>query len=124
MNYIKGFAEINKNATTCRGAQTPEDFIGKILRVTDFAEDGGVLVFNPQGTALAMFDKIDVYRSFKCDYINGIIIPPNLDYFNQMAYVAKATTRKGGYNDILSRMVMAASLAKGEFYDHFLWAKQ
>lgn len=57
----------------------------------------------------------------KCGYVNGVVTPPDLDTMNEMFYVTKATSRKGGYNDILSRMVIAASLMKGKFNDSFLW---
>jgi len=32
--------------------------------------------------------------------------------------------RKGGYNKLLSRMVIEASLMKGKFTDNFLWQLQ
>jgi hypothetical protein len=71
-----------------------------------------------------MFDKIDVYRSFKCGYSNGIVTPPNLEMLEQMMYVAKAQQRKGGYNGLIRNMVIEASLMKGKFHDSFLWAMQ
>ena len=49
---------------------------------------------------------------------------PNLDMFNEMMYVTKAQQRKGGYNEIVRNMVIAASLMKGNFHDSFLWALQ
>lgn len=68
MNDIVGFVHINKNATTCKGAKNPSEFIGQTCPVMEFGVDDCVLVLNPQSTALAMFDKEDVYRSFKCGY--------------------------------------------------------
>jgi hypothetical protein len=124
MNNIVGFCTIDKNATSCAGAENPNEFIGKDCAVMEFTDYGDVLVLNPQGTALAMFEKKDVYRKFKCGYVNGIVTPPNLDLIGQMAYVGKATMRKGGYNTILKNMVIVASLSKGEFYDNFLWELQ
>lgn len=124
MNDIVGFVHINKNATTCKGAQTPNEFIGQICAVMEFGVDDCVLVLNPQSTALAMFDKKDVYRSFKCGYSKGIVTPPNLSWLEQMMYVAKAQQRKGGYNRLVRNMVIEASLMKGKFNDNLLWAMQ
>jgi hypothetical protein len=90
----------------------------------EFDSDGGVICLNPQGTALAMFDKQDVYRSFKCGYSNGIVTPPNLGMFEQIIYVSKAKKRKGGYNWLVRNMVIEASLMKNNFHDSFLWAMQ
>ena len=124
MNNIVGFADIKKNATTCKGAENPLDFIGKTCYVMEFGVDDCVLVLNPSGTALVMFDKEDVARSFKCGYSNGIVTPPDLDMFNEMMYVTKAQTRKRGYNKIVCGMVIQSSLMKGSFNDNFLWALQ
>jgi hypothetical protein len=121
---IVGFAHIKKDATTCSGAENPEEFIGKTCAVMEFGFDDCVLVLNLEGTALATFDKQDVQRSFKCGYSGSVITPPNLDLIHQMMYVTKAQTRKGGYNSLLCNMVIEASLMKGEFNDSFLWAKQ
>lgn len=124
MNHIVGFVDIKRDAKTCKGAKNPIEFIGKTCAVFEFGIDGCVLCLNPQGTALAMFDKEDIYRSFKCGYSNGVITPPNLDMINKMIYVAKAQSRKGGYNKLICNMVIEASLMKGEFNDNFLWQKQ
>lgn len=121
---IVGFVDIKRDATTCKGAENPDEFIGKTCPVMEFDSEGGALVLNPKGTALAMFDKQDIYRSFKCGYTNGVVTPPNLDMMEQMMYVAKAQSRKGGYNALLSNMVIQTSLMKGEFHDSMLWAKQ
>lgn len=125
MQDIVGFVHINKNATTCKGAINPSEFIGKTCAVMEFSKiDGCVLVLNPQSTALAMFDKQDVYRKFECNYINGVVVPPNLNLIEQITYVTAAQNRKGGYNALLRNMVIEASLMKGKFHDSFLWAKQ
>lgn len=121
---IVGFAVIKKDATTCKGANNPNEFMGEICSVIEFGHDGDVLVLNPKGTALAMFEKCDVTTSFKCGYSSGVVTPPDLEVFHQMAYVVKATTRKGGYNKLVRNMVIAASLHKGEFNDNLLWSKQ
>lgn len=124
MNNIVGFANINKNATTCKGAKNPSEFIGEICPVMEFGFDGCVLVLNPKCNAMAMFDKEDIKTSFKCGYSNGVVTPPDLDTIEKMLYVVKAQGRKGGYNNLLSNMVIQASLMKGKFSDSFLWAMQ
>ena len=124
MSNIVGFVTISKTATTCKGAENPSEFIGETCAVMEFGVDGCVLVLNPKSTALAMFDKEDIASSFKCSIFDGIVTPPNLDFTQQMMYISKARNRKGGYNNLLSNMVIQASLSKGVFYDSFLWAKQ
>jgi|694.fasta_scaffold00438_4 hypothetical protein len=124
MNKIVGFVHINKNATTCKGAKNPKEFIGQTCAVIEFGVDDSVLVLNPQSTALAMFEKKDVYRCFKCGYSNGIVTPPNLEFLEQMMYVDKAQQRKGGYDGLVRNMVIQLSLMKGKFNDGFLWEMQ
>lgn len=124
MNQIVGFAHIKKDATTCKGAENPNEFLGQTCAVMEFGVDDCVLVLNPKSTALAMFDKEDVSASFKCGYSNGIVTPPDLNMIEQMMYVTKAQTRKGGYNYIVREMVIAASLHKNKFNDGFIWQLQ
>jgi hypothetical protein len=73
---IVGFAHIDKNATTCKGAKNPNEFIGQTCAVMEFDSEGGVLCLNPEGTALAMFDKKDIYRSFECTMQSDVVCPP------------------------------------------------
>lgn len=125
MTDIVGFVTIKKNATTCKGAKNPNEFIGKDCAVMEFGVDDSVLVLNPQSTALAMFDKEDVYRSFKCSgLVGGVVCPPNLNEIDKLTYMSKALSRKGGYNNLVMNMVIQASLMKGEFTDNFLWQLQ
>lgn len=124
MNTIEGFVRISSKATTCNGAKNPAEFIGKTCAVMEFADDGGVLVLNPEGTALAMFDKEDVVRSFKCTYADGVVMPPGLDVLERILYLTRVQERKGGYSPILRNMVIEASLMKGVFTDAFLWQLQ
>jgi hypothetical protein len=121
---IIGFAHIKKDASTCKGAKNPNEFLGEICAVMEFGVDDCVLVLNPKQTALAMFDKEDVLRSFKCIVIGNTICPPNQHPLETMVYVGKCIERKGGYDNIVRNMVIESSLAKGEFYDNFLWQLQ
>lgn len=122
---IVGFVDIKKDATTCKGAKNPNEFIGKTCAVMEFGVDDCVLVLNPNGTALAMFDKEDIYRKFKCSgLVSGVVCPPNLNEIDKLMYVSKALGRKGGYNNLVMNMIIQASLMKGEFTDVMLWQKQ
>lgn len=122
---LAGFAHINRNATSCKGAKKPEEFIGHTCAVMEFDCDGGALVLNPQGTAMAMFDKEDIYRKFECGgIVSDVVCPPNVNELEKMMYVAKCLGRKGGYNQLVRNMVIEASLMKGKFHDSFLWALQ
>jgi hypothetical protein len=124
MNDIVGFCQIKKDATTCKGAKNPNEFIGQTCSVLEFGVDDCVMVLNPQGTALAMFDKEDVLTSFKCIVSGNTICPPNQHPLETMVYVGKCIERKGGYNSLLKNMVIQSSLIKGEFHDNFLWQLQ
>jgi len=118
-----GYCKINKDAKTGHGVNLV-NFIGQVVRVMEFAADGGVLVVDNEGSSLAMFDKCDVNCSFRCSFQGEYILPPDLDIFNQMAYIAKVQNRKGGWAPILKQMIIIHSLSKGTFTDTVLWQKQ
>lgn len=120
---VVGYCTLKKDAQ----GQSPipmSEFQGQDVRVLEFATDGGVLVINSKATGIGMFDKEHIYRKFECTVEGDIVCPPKLDFMQRIEYTMRATTRKGGYNPLLKQMVIQASLAKGQFYDHFLWAKQ
>lgn len=121
---VVGYADIKKDATTGTSAIPIIKFIDGPCRVMEFAEDGGVLVLDREASGLGIFDKCDIYRSFKCGVCGDVITPPGLSMIEQMEYVARCVSRKGGYNNLLKQMVIQASLMEGKFIDHFLWAKQ
>jgi hypothetical protein len=121
MGDVVGYALIDRDAKTGVGPDI-KSFLGEQVRVMEFAQDGGVLVLNREASAMAMFDKCDVVRSFKCGEIAGVITPPDLSLVDQMIYIANASARKGGYNHIVKYMVVAASLHRNEFCDSLLWA--
>lgn len=121
---ICGFAIIKKEATTCAGAKHPEQFLGNICAIIDKGCDDSVMVLNPEGSALAMFEKEDVHTSFACKVVNGVVCPPGLGFIDETIYQMKCINRKGGYGPIVKNMVIAASLHKGTFTDSLLWAKQ
>ena len=121
---IVGYVTIKKDAKTGISAEPIEQFFEVPLRVIEFAEDGGVMVINSKGTALATFDKEDVVRSFKCSVFGDVICPPDINFADQLVYSSRCLGRKGGYNYTLFKMVVACSLAKGSFNDSILWALQ
>ena len=100
------------------------EFQGQDVRVMEFDREGGALVVNSKATGLAHFDKEHIYRKFECGVQGDVLTPPRLNVVEQMMYVGKVMTRKGGYNGLLRQMVVQASLMKGKFDDRFLFAVQ
>ncbi len=121
---VVGYADIKKDAMTCSGAKNTSEFIGQTCLVMEFTPEGDVLVMNPAGTALAMFDACDVSRKFECKESGQYILPPNLNIMAEMAYMTKLMNRKGGWSQIVKQLVIAASLHKGEYSDGFLFQIQ
>jgi len=117
---VVGYCTIKKTATSGAGTEI-DSFLGQDVRVMEFARDGGALVVNNKATAMAMFDKQDIYRSFECSMCGEVICPPKMSLVEQTLYVGKVMLRKGGYNNILKNMVIQASLMKGKLYDDFLF---
>lgn len=97
--------------------------VGTPLRILDVAVDNsGFLALDPQAVCLLDIRSMDsVSAHFLCGQYGDYLVPPGLDIQGRMAYALRCMTRKGGYNDILRRMVIAASLHSGEFDDRFLW---
>lgn len=124
MNPV-GYALIKEDFKTKNtGALDPKSFTTQPVRVMEFARDGGVLVMNPQATAIAMFDADDVRASFEATVHGDYVMPPNLELTEQFIYMNRCMTRKGGYPPILKNMVIMASLHKNHFNDSLLWQKQ
>lgn len=127
---VVGYAIISKTATTGTSAISLDEFRGQTVRVFEFASDGGVLVINAKATGLAMFDKQDVKASFECSLfpspMGDVVCPPEMknDFLKKAQYATLVNSRKGGYNNLLKDMIVAASLHYGKFNDHLLWAKQ
>ena len=119
-----GFALIKKNPTTVIGTDHIQKFDSAVVQVMEFDRWGGILAISPDGSCLAMIDKEDIKSSFQCKIIGNFICPPNLGFFEEQMYCAKCLARKGGYNDLLRKMVIGASLHKGKFNDNFLWQLQ
>lgn len=103
-----------------------ESLVGRPIRIVDVAVDNsGFLVLAPNGRALVdvrSMDDVDHY--FFCDEFAGVFLPCGLSNQEKMVQYIRRMYRKGGYNDLLRKMVIAASLHKNEFNDNFLFAKQ
>ena len=122
-----GFCIIKKDATTGKGIKDNmlDTFLGKVCAIQDRNEhDGGVLVLNPENSALGMFEAEDVEKYFLCSTVGEYILPPNLSEFEKMMYVTKLSTRKGGYNHLLAKMIIMSSLNNGQYEINFLFQKQ
>lgn len=123
---IKGYCTLKSINTVTGYAFNPEELLkAPFLRIFDIAvNNDGFMVLNPQGTALAVVDMPDVDRYFLCDDVAGVLIPKGLYFMQQLVEVAKRQSRKGGYNEIIRRMVIGASLHAGKFNDDFLFELQ
>lgn len=121
---VSGYCEIKSRIHDISVVKNPYKFIRKICRVMEFADDGGALAIDDEATEMAMFEACDINRSFKCMLLGEYIMPPDLNFAQQIVYMNKCRTRKGGYDATVRQMVILASLHKGEFCDSFLWQKQ
>lgn len=103
-----------------------ESLVGRPLRIVDVAVDNsGFLVLAPNGRALVDVRSMDdVDRHFLCDELFGVLLPCGLSPQEKKVQYIRRIIRKGGYNDLLRKMVIVASLQKKEFNDEFLFAKQ
>ena len=121
---VVGYAKIKQNATTIKGTNI-NTFLGKTVRVFEFADDGGILCINAEASAMAMIDKEDILTSFKCFMFGEIPVPPNLtNMVEQGMYAMYCNNRKGGYTPLVGNMVIEGSLMKGKFCDSILWQLQ
>ena len=129
---IVGYCIITKNSKSWISPAPIADYEGKPIRVLEFGHDGCVMVLHNKGTAIATFNKEDILSKFECSTfrvgdVDVICKKSDKDGFFDMekqTYVQRCLHRKGGYNSLLSNMVIAASLHKGEFCDDFLWQMQ
>lgn len=118
---VQGYAIIKSGADITTAGDV-KDFINRPLRVMEWAVDGGALVLNSQGDALAMVEESDIVKSFKCSESGLYVCPPGLNFLGRTQYSIKCMDRKGGYDAILRALVVTRSLMKGEFDDSFLWS--
>ncbi len=121
---VRGYALIKNAPATCVSPLPADSFAGKVVRVIEFAEDGGVMVVDNEAKGLATFDKVDVRSSFRCSLHEHYVCPPGGSLIDNIAYAMRCITRVGGYNRTVTEMVIAASLARGKFTDGFLWELQ
>ncbi len=118
---VNGYAEIKKDAQKIISPVSLDNFRGQVCRVLEFSVDGSALIMDPQATGIAMVEKEEIERSFRCSVEGVVVCPPDLGFYDKMLYVSKCMARKGGYDETLKKMVIYASIAKGKFTDNFLW---
>jgi hypothetical protein len=106
-----------------------ENYLKKalFLPIQDVAVDnsGFLILVNAENIPQCLVDvrdMSDVARYFFCEEVCGIVCPPNLTELQKIGFRMSRLTRKGGYNNLIRNMVIAASLHKGEFTDDFLFA--
>lgn len=99
---------------------------GCLLTIVDIAVNNtGFLCFaSDPGCVVDVQSMDDVYKYFYCDKFNDVLLPPGLDDTQKLIQSIKRVTRDGGYNHIIRKMVIGASLIKGEFTDDFLFTKR
>lgn len=122
-----GYCTIKKDADCSKAGimGSVEDWQGQDVRVIEFSDHSqSALVVSRCGTKMAIFDYKDISRKFKCGFFGDVLIPPDLNPVEQMAYYLKVKMRKGGYTNLIREMIVQASLMKGKFYDTFLFSKK
>ena len=120
------FIGYNEKSDPAGYREIKESLVGRPLRIVDVAVDNsGFLVLAPNGRALVDVRSMDdVDRHFLCDELADVLIPCGLSPQEKMMESMRRMNRKGGYNELLRKMVIVASLQKKEFNDDFLFAKQ
>lgn len=96
------------------------------MRIMDIGVDNsGFLCLEPLARCLVDVRSMDSVRShFFCESHGDVLLPPGLDMIHKMTEFAKRMTRKGGYGDIVRKMVIFNSLRVGKFDDEFLFSKE
>lgn len=119
---IKGYCTIKQSAEGRYVADVKKWKEALYCRVMDYNIDGDVLAVLPDGQAMGMFNKNEVDSFFPCVVFGNVLCPPEANVADQEVYYLKVVSRKGGYNDILRRMVIINSLRKGKLDDDFLFS--
>lgn len=120
LGEIKGYVRLKPNAV----GQTPANlsaFRGKPCRAFEINQKSkSVLVIDPEAKALGMFDFDQCDAIFECDEMNGVLIPPGMEWPQKLAYMARLyqypVNRKRDLR-VLRPFIVAASLLRGEFCD-------
>lgn len=117
---IVGYVLPKKDAT----GQSPIDlsrFRGIPCRALEINHASkSVLVIDPDGAGLGMFDFDQVERMFECKSCSGLLVPKCLDEMSALMYVGCVFAHKQNQirdMEFIRKMVIIQSLAKGEFCD-------
>lgn len=138
LGEIVGYVKLKPKTTTGISAISIEQFFdGQIVRVLEFSNPKnydsenniipeGCLVISNNAAGIATFDKEDILLYFECHETGDVLMPKKLkdDPLQAAMYMTNVKSRKGGYNNILKNMVIAASLMKNKFNDNFLFQQQ
>lgn len=136
MSTIKGYCKLksledvfiahDKDLDPEGYAKIEREILDVPIRILDIAVDGnGFLAVAPNGvTGIDVRDMKAVDRWFECEDWGFVLIPPGLDFAKKMLEASKRIGRKGGYNDLIRRMVVMSSLHYGKFNDDFLFQCQ
>lgn len=131
MDTVKGYCQLKRNNNAFIGLSKKSPDYDKvkesisnssILPIMDIAVDGnGFLCLAPNGSCIIDVQSMDdVDRYFLCEDYCGVLIPSNLSTVDKMYQVSRRIGRKGGYGPFIKKVIIAASLQKGELYDEFL----
>lgn len=96
------------------------------LRIIDVAVNGsGFMCLSPKANCIIDVRNMRAVLShFLCCEYCGVLLPKEYekcDMVTKTLHASKRLNRKGGYGDIVRKMVIVASLYKGEFTDDFLF---
>lgn len=96
------------------------------LRIMDIGvNNSGFLCIEPLARCLVDIRSMDSVSShFFCESQGDVLLPPGLDIIKKSAEFIKRMSRKGGYGDIVRKMVIFNSLRVGKFDDEFLFSKE
>lgn len=79
-----------------------------------------VLVIDPEGTAMGMFDFDQIQSMFECQCVGGLLIPPGIDPIEAMMYSTRVLSDKRNQQrdmNFIRKMIVVQSLMKGKFCD-------
>ena len=117
-----GFVILKSNADCKHAVGDPKEWTSGIKLALEINNrTNSVLLV--QGAQMGMFDFKDVDRKFECIRQGDVLMPLGLNEMEKMMYFGLVMGRNGGNNNMTMRMVMAASLHRGEFCDSVLWQK-
>lgn len=115
-----GYCQIKPDAV----GQSPDElskFRGKPCRAMEINHRSkSVLVIDPEGTAMGMFDFDQIQSMFECQSMCGLLIPPGLDPVESLMYSTRVLSDiRNQQRDMnfIRKLIIVQSLMKGKFCD-------